>query len=152
MLSYPTQTLLQLNSFLACHNFWCLLITLAKSLDPDQDWWNFSTDLDLSHLTLWESSWKKCLKGFILKKVGKWIMQLNMLFDDIKNQLKSILTLIWLPFLYWKCGLFFTPAVYNQMFVRLVFFIEINNMNPDQTATKRRTFRSEFILFAITAS
>ena len=40
-------------SFLASDNFCCLLMTIAKSLDLDQDQQNFGPDLDLNSLTSW---------------------------------------------------------------------------------------------------
>ena len=41
---------LKANSFLASGNFYCLLITLSKILDPDQDLY-VDPDLDPNHLT-----------------------------------------------------------------------------------------------------
>ena len=40
------------NFFHAIGDFWCLLITFANSLDPDQDRQNVGPDLDPNRLTL----------------------------------------------------------------------------------------------------
>ena len=41
-----------INSFLVSHNFRCLLITFANSLDPDQDRHSVGPDLEPNYLTL----------------------------------------------------------------------------------------------------
>ena len=56
------------NSFLANCDFCHLLITLANSLDPDQDRQNVGPDLDPNCLTLWWYSWKNFRKKLILER------------------------------------------------------------------------------------
>ena len=51
--------LLSRRTLIASSNFFCLLITFAKSLDPDQDRQNVGPDLD-----------PKCLTILFLKKVN----------------------------------------------------------------------------------
>ena len=54
-------------SVLASGDFCHLLITIASSLDPDQDRQNVGLDLDPNCLTYWSCSWKNFLYKFFDK-------------------------------------------------------------------------------------
>ena len=45
-----------------------------------------------------------------------------------------------------KCFLLFTSAAYIQVHFRLDFFMEANNMDPDQTALKEQSHLGPFCL------
>ena len=61
-----------LNQFLACQGFCLLLITIANSLDPDQDWQNVGPDLDPNCLTLWLCSWRNFSRKVNFEKISRW--------------------------------------------------------------------------------
>ena len=58
----------KLNSFPTSGDVYCLLITFANSLDPDQAWRFVWPDLEPNCLTLWWYSWKIFLKKLFFFK------------------------------------------------------------------------------------
>ena len=90
------------NSFPASGD-WCLLITFANSLDPDQAWQNLGCNLNPNCLTLWWYSWKS------------WLKKIHRGQKSMPNypECKELMMLMWYFFLIF----FVTEFLYKSMLV-----------------------------------